>query len=126
MPIKYKYDRNTNIVYSHPSGLISISDISQYFNKLLEDQNVGNDFIEIVNLDEVNDFQFSYDEALHLPHLITELKINKNYKNVIFIAKNNFHFGMARMMSTTIEKDFAVSIVRSQEDAEKEINLIRG
>jgi hypothetical protein len=50
MPIKYDYDKNKNIVYSYPSGLISISDLAEYFNKLVEDPNVEKGFIEIANL----------------------------------------------------------------------------
>ncbi len=74
MPIKYDYDNDENIVYSYPSGLISISDISEYFNRLTENPNVGSDFIEIVNLDEVTEFKFSYKDALQLPDLFMGLK----------------------------------------------------
>ena len=30
MPINYDYDKDKNIVYSYPSGLISMSDITEY------------------------------------------------------------------------------------------------
>ena len=126
MPIKYDYDKDRNLVYAYPSGAILISDISQYFNTLIEDPNVENDFIEIVDLDGVNEFKFSYNEALELPNLFAGLKNKKNHRGVIIIGKKDFQFGMARMMSIISENDLTVRVVRSQEDAEKEINVIRG
>jgi len=126
MPIKYDNDKNKNIVYSYPSGLISMSEITEYFNKLVKDPNVGSDFIEIANLNEVTEFKFSYKEALQLPNLFAEIKNKKNHKGTILIGKKDFQFGMARMMSIISENDLTVRVVRSQEDAEKEVNLLRG
>lgn len=125
MPIKYDYDQNTNIVYSYPSGQIVLSEVSQYFNKLLEDPNVKNDFIEIVNFDEVTEFKFSYKEALQLPDLFAGLNNKKNYRGIIMIGKKDFPFGMARMLSNIAENDLTIRVVRSEEDAEKEISLMR-
>ena len=126
MPIKYDYDRNKNIVYSYSSGLISMSDISEYFNKLVEDPNVRSDFIEIASLDEVTEFRFSYKEALQLPHLFAGVKNKKNHRGTILIGKKDFQFGMARMMSIISENDLTIRVVRSKEDAEKEVILLRG
>lgn len=125
MPIKYDYDQNTNIVYSYPSGQILLSEVSRYFNKLLEDPNVKNDFIEIVNFDEVTEFKFSYKEALQLPDLFAGLNNKKNYRGIIMIGKKDFPFGMARMLSNIAENDLTIRVVRSEEDAEKEISLMR-
>ncbi len=126
MPIKYDYDKNKNIVYSYPSGLISMSDITEYFNKLVEDPNVESDFIEIANLNEVTEFKFSYKDALQLPNLFAGVKNKKNHKGTILIGKKDFQFGMARMMSIISENDLTIRVVRSQEDAEKEVNILRG
>ena len=126
MPIKYDYDKNKNIVYSYPSGLISISDISEYFNKLVEDPNVESDFIEIANLHEVTEFKISYKEALQLPDLFAEVNNKKNHKGTILIGEKDFQFGMARMMSIISENDFTIRVVRSKEDAEKEVISLRG
>ena len=126
MPIKYDYDKDKNIVYSYPSGLILISDISEYFIKLLEDPNVGSDFFEIINLDEVTEFKFSYKEALPLPDLFAGLKNKKNHRGIIMIGEKDFQFGMARMMSIIAENDLTFRVVRSKEDAEKEVILLRG
>lgn len=125
MPIKYDYDQNTNIVYSYPSGQIVLSEVSQYFNKLLEDPNVKNDFIEIVNFEEVTEFKFSYKEALQLPDLFAGLNNKKNYRGIIMIGEKDFPFGMARMLSNIAENDLTIRVVRSEEDAEKEISLMR-
>jgi len=125
MPIKYDYDKDKNIVYSYPSGLISMSDITEYFNKLVEDPNVENGFIEIANLNEVTEFKISYKEALQLPNSFAEVKYKKNHKGTILIGKNDSQFGMARMMSIISENESTVRVVRSQEDAEKVVNELR-
>ncbi len=126
MLIKYDYDKDKKIVYSYPSGLISMSDIAEYFNKLVEDPNVGSDFIEIANLNEVTEFKFSYKEALQLPDLFAGVKNNKNHKGTILIGQKDFQYGMARMMSIISENDLTIRVVRSQEDAEKEVISLRG
>ena len=126
MPIKYEYDREKNIVYGYPYGLVSMSDITQYFDNLVEDSKVGSDFIEIVNLDEVTEFRLSYKEALQLPDLFAKVNNTKKHRGTILIGKKDFQFGMARMMSTITENDFSVRVVRSLEDAEKALEELLG
>jgi hypothetical protein len=88
MPIKYDYDQEKNIVYAYPSGQMSLSDVSEYFNNLVEDPNVRSDFIEIANLEEVTGFEFSYSDTLQLPNLFAELKTKKNtWRNNIYREK---------------------------------------
>jgi hypothetical protein len=125
MPIRYDYDPKKNIVYSYPSGLVTISDLSEYFNKLAEDQSVESDFIEIADLDEVTEFKFSYSDALQLPNLFAEVKSKKNHQGTVLIGEKDFQFGMARMMSIISENDLTICVVRSKEDAEKEVNELR-
>ncbi len=125
MPIKYDYDEDKNIVYAYPSGLVSISEISQYFSKLLEDPNVRSGFIEAVSLEDVTEFKFSYSDALQLPSLFAGVKNKKKHKGTILIGKKDFQFGMARMMSIISENELTIRVVRSQEDAEKEVNKLR-
>lgn len=60
MPIKYDHDKERNSVYSNPSGIISKSDISKYFDEVAEDPNVANDFIEIVNRFPTINWYISY------------------------------------------------------------------
>ena len=97
----------------------------KYFNKLLEDPNVKNDFIEIVNFEEVTEFKFSYKEALQLPDLFAGLNNKKKYRGIIMIGEKDFPFGMARMLSNIAENNLTIRVVRSEEDAEKEVNLMR-
>jgi len=125
MPINYEYDKDKNIVYSYPSGLISISDIAEYFNKLVEDPNVEKGFIEIANLNEVTEFKISYKEALQLPNLFADVKNKKNHKGTILIGIKDFQFGMARMMSIISENESTIRVVRSREDAEKAVISLR-
>jgi hypothetical protein len=125
MPIKYECDTVKNIVYAYPSGLVSVSDISEYFDKLGEDPNVGNEFIEVANLEGVEEFKFSYNDALQLPNLFAGLKKKKNHRGTILIGKKDFQFGMARMMSIISENDLTIRVVRSKEDAEKEVQSLR-
>ena len=125
MAIRYECDKDENIVYAYPSGLVSMSDISEYFQKLGEDPDVGNDFIEIANLEGVEEFNFSYSDALQLPNLFGELKNKKKHKGTILIGTKDFQFGMARMMSIISENDVTIRVVRSQEEAQKEVKALR-
>lgn len=126
MPIKYEYDSEKNIVYSYSTGVISMSELTEYFRNLAEDPDVEDDFISIANLDGVKEFKFSYSDALQLPDLFTKMKSKKNQIGTILVAKKDFQFGMARMMSIVMENSMPTRVVRSQEEAEKEISLLRG
>ncbi len=84
-----------------------------------------NDFIEIVNFEEVTEFKFSYKEALQLPDLFAGLNNKKKYRGIIMIGEKDFPFGMARMLSNIAENNLTIRVVRSEEDAEKEVNLMR-
>ena len=125
MAIKYEYDGDKNIVYSFTTGVVSISELTEYLNKLVEDPSVENDFIEIGNLDGVEECKFSYSDTLQLPDLFAEIKNKKNQMGTIFIAKKDFQFGMARMMSIVVEGSLPTRVVRSQEEAEKEADGLR-
>ena len=125
MPIKYEYDGDKNIVYSYATGVVTISELTEYVNNLVEDQRVRNDFLEIANLDGVEEFKFTYSDTLQLPELFAEIKNKKNQMATIFIAKRDFQFGMARMMSIVVESTLPTRVVRSQEEAEKEVEEMR-
>ena len=126
MPITYEYDGEKNIVYSYTTGVVNMPELAEYFKNVAEDPKVEKDFIEIANLDGVEEFNFSYSDTLQLPDLFAEIINQKNQRGTIFVAKKDFQFGMARMMSIVVEGSLPTRVVRTQEEAEKEVISLRG
>ena len=124
--VKYNYDPQKNIVTVYPNEALSVFDISEYVQQILADSNIKTGFIDLVDFQEVNDFQFTYKEALNFPAIFNDLINKKGYKGTIILTGSNLQFGVARMWSMIMDEHLNVHVVRSAEEAEKSIDLIHG
>ena len=73
MPIKYEYDPSLNIVHTQLYGELSTLEVSNHFSKIVNDDDIGNSFVEIVRLDKVEDFLFSLKGAERIIKLYKQL-----------------------------------------------------
>jgi hypothetical protein len=124
--VEYNYDPQKNIVTVYPNEALSVLDISEYAQKILADSNIKTGFIDLVDFQEVFDFQFTYKEATTFPAIFTDLINKKDHKGTIILTKSNLQFGIARMWSTIMDEYLDVHVARSVEEAEKSIELIHG
>jgi len=122
--VEYNYDSQKNIVTVCPNETLTVFDISEYTQRVFVDSNIKNGFIDLIDFQEVHDFQFTYKEALNFPGLFTELINKKNQNGTIILTKNSLQFGIARMWAMIMDKFLDVHVVRSVEEAEKSIELI--
>ncbi len=83
-------------------------------------------FVEVVHFDEVRDFNFSSSEAYLVQGLIEEVVNQKQERGAVLIAKNDFQFGMARMLGSILEDYLPVSIVRAAHESISEIINLHG
>jgi hypothetical protein len=124
--VEYNYDPQKNIITVYPNEALSVLDISEYAQKILADSNIKTGFIDLVDFQEINDFQFTYKEATNFPAIFTDLINKKDHKGTIILTKSNLQFGIARMWSMIMDEYLDVHVARSVEEAEKSIELIHG
>ena len=121
--VEYNYDSQKNIVTVYPNEALTVSDISEYAQKISVDSNIKNGFIDLIDFQEVHDFQFTYKEALNFPGFFTELINKKDQNGTIILTKNTLQFGIARMWAMIMDKYLDVHVVRSVEEAEESIEF---
>lgn len=115
MPVSYTYDATENTLECVARGVVAISEVVDFFDAATADDGVGDGAIEVVYLDEVTDFRFSYAEARVIPHKVLALRRAKGVRATVIVAASDLHFGMARMiqiMDSLADPAYPVRIVR--------------
>jgi hypothetical protein len=128
MPITYEFDPRSSILRSYHSGRQTVSGICEYFQQVIDDPTVKKGYIEVVHFADDVDFDFTSHTARIIPFYFSELKNRKNTKVTIFIGATQLQFGIARMMKNLHELSNPgddVRVVRTPEEAQREINSIR-
>ncbi len=121
MPIKYKYDPKLNVVYSFPYGKVSDLDISDYFNELINNDEINTGFIEVAYFKNIEDFLFSSDKASNILEKYMELRKAKNLNTTLLVGESDLHFGFARMFEIfhgMVNPEGTFFVVRSEEEAD--------
>ena len=124
--VEYQYDSESKVIHVHPSECLSLKSIQEYFRKILADNNIEPGFVEVVHFDEVKDFDYSSDEALLVGDLVRELVDKKQDKGAVFVVKTELQYGMARMLSIMAGDFFPISIVRTENEVQTEIDKLLG
>lgn len=116
MTVQYQYDKKSNVIHVHPGECITLNSMTEYFNDILSDKNIRQGFIEVVSFDEVNEFNYSSNDAFSVKNLIEKVKSQKQNKGAVIVAKTDLQYGMARMLGTILDDYFPVAIVRSEDE----------
>jgi len=127
MPITYAYDACSNVLHSYHSGVQTVSEICGHFEKIAADASIRQGYIEVVHCADDVEFDFNSQTARLIPIRFSELKDKKRIRAAIFIGATQLQYGIARMMKNLHEVyDPAddIRVVRSEEEAQKEINSI--
>ena len=126
MTVEYLYDKESRVIHVHSGEILSLGSMQEYFHKIIIDNSIESDFVEVIHFDEVREFNYSSSEALLITALIKKLLDNKNDKGAVIIAKSDHQYAMARMLSTFLDDYFPVSIVRSENKVKLEIDKLHG
>ena len=125
MPIDYRYNPTENVVHTIPSGEITTSTISAYYQTLLKDSDTQNDFVDLISFDTAIEFNFSADQAIDLDLAIKDLIDAKQYHGVVFICRSDLEYGIARMPSSLFEDLLPALVTRSEAEGLKAIHSLR-
>ncbi len=121
MSISYSYNASALTLTASPSGVVTISDIHQYFDRVTIDPAIGEIDVEVVEFESVLDFAFSYRETLDVRSRYRELRKQKGTGLTLFVAPHEYQFGMARMLATVLGDEFPCDFVRSTEEIQEAI-----
>ena len=128
MPIKYDYDADSNVIHCRPYGKLTVSEVDEYFQELVKNEQIQNGFLEIVHLKEVEDFLCASSEAQKMVESFRKIKDTKDINGTVFIGESDFHYGIARMFQLFNEvqsSEYSFIVVRSEKRAEAIIKDIK-
>jgi hypothetical protein len=125
MPVSHRYDPKTNIVFTRPTGILALTEISTYFGEVADDPRVAPGFVEIVLFDDVEDFAFSYMQAEQILNAYRESMLAKQCVRTVFIAQTPVGYGIARMLSAVMREHADLRVVRTEDQLQQELSDIR-
>ena len=77
MKIEYQYFAENGFLISKPTGTITLKDLQNYTDELYNDKAIKSPFMEIVDLEHIDDFDFGYFEAEEVIVVIERPKENE-------------------------------------------------
>jgi hypothetical protein len=118
MKIEYQYFAENGFLISKPTGTITLKDLQNYTDELYNDKAIKSPFMEIVDLEHIDDFDFGYFEAEEVINLFKKLITLKGYKGACLVVENDMTKSMSNVISSA-GRDFGVSITtfKTIEDA---------
>ena len=101
MPITYQYETVSNLIRTRARGIITTKDLLKYISDVIEDKNIGKDFVEIINMQHVSDLIIRYSELGPFPHM-WEKYLEKGCRAVVCYAPTDLSYGTIRMVKSII------------------------
>lgn len=109
MKIAYQYYKNEGYVISRPSGILTLQDVKDYAEALTKDESITQAFMEVVDFEGVEGFDFGYFEAEELVAPFKNLKALKGYQGSCLVVKKHFTKSMSNILRNA-SKDVGVVI----------------
>lgn len=109
MPIKYKYDSGNNIVYTYGIGEVTPEELKEYFEKVLNDDEIKNGFWEIVNASDVSNLTITFSDCIKLSSFIKRFSKEKNYQGALMYAPNKLSLIAIKLWFALLKKVLAQS-----------------
>jgi hypothetical protein len=129
MPVDYVYREDDNLVNTTASGVVTLTEILQYIESVLSNPQIRKGYVEIVDLDRIDDIELTYKNLRTFPDLWKK-SIEKGCVGIIIIAQSDLAFGLMRMLQTVVSTvatlpDISFVVCRSREDAETTLASFR-
>jgi hypothetical protein len=121
MPVEFQYDPEANRVITHPTGILTISEVRAYFERVFQDPRVESGFVEVVLFDDVEDFAFRYTEVDEVLGAYRKLMLEKGCAGTVFVARTPLGYGIARMFNSVFTEHADLRVARS--DAELHVQI---
>lgn len=125
MPIIYDYIEKSNIIAVRARGILTISELEEYTWSLLNEEGVKDNFIEVVDLEEVSDFNFSFQNGCTIYEHYFQLKKLKKLAGSVYFAPEQIHYGISHVISTILDNINELIITRDKNEVEAAVKNFR-
>ena len=118
MPITYHYDPETKIMHTRCAGVISVEATEEYVNALWSDDKIPYGIVDVISMDEVEDFAESKDDVWKYREMFARVADKRKYIASVLVATTPLHIGFARMFQSIIQEEGAdwIMIANSEEE----------
>jgi hypothetical protein len=97
MPIKYRYDPALHAVVTTVTGIADGSDAIANLEKVLNDDELPDGFIDIVDLSGADDISIEPSDAATIISMVSSLRTKKGLRGTVFFAPSDQAFAIAQM-----------------------------
>jgi len=101
MAIDYTYEPDERMIRTEARGIVSAKDMYDYVSEVIGRVDITSGFIEIVDVERVEDFEFKYSDTDALRSLWPKF-VEKGCLRSIIYAPTDFGFGLMRMLQTVL------------------------
>ncbi len=129
MTIDYSVSRDGLIIETFPRGILDINQTINYFERLINDNRIKQNAIEIVYFEFVTDFKISYVESQKITESYQKPKTTQRILATIFVCESDLAYGIGRMLQTyhsISNPEHNVTVVRSKKDFDDFIKSLAG
>ena len=103
MAIEYEFKPERKCVHCKATGLISLSEIVNYIDQMIQDPQLKQPFMEIVDFDKEVSFDFGYNETSVLISTLKRLELKNHYQGTILVAGSALMRGMSNIFKVVGE-----------------------
>ena len=122
MTIIYTYDKSNNYIDTVVTEIVSIQQVSEYIEDLINNKSISGIFYELVDFTNINKFDFGYYQTNELVDLFIKLQKHKKYLGTCVIVNSDIAIGMSNMFNVVWEeKGLTLKAFNSRSEA---INFI--
>ena len=101
MSIDYTYEPDNRIIRTEARGIISATDMVDYVSEIIGRADIESGFIEIVDIENVEDFHFKYSDTEALSSLWPKVA-EKGCLCSIIHAPSDLGYGLMRMLQAVL------------------------
>ncbi len=101
MPIKFRYDEDDKIIYAEGEGIVTLNDLLDYGENILQLESDLNGATEYVNFENVEDISVTYQTAKRMLSVYGKW-VQRGVKGSIIYAPGTINYGMARMIGAVL------------------------
>lgn len=104
------------------TNIITLQEVLSYVDDILEDNEIDKPFYELVDFEDIDDFDFGYYQSDQLYNKLMLLKKHKKHLGTCFVAAKDIAKGMSNIFKVTGEdKGMNIQVFDNMDDALKYI-----
>lgn len=128
MPVTYTIDKQHRLIFTRVTGVLTIAETTEYFERIMRDTDCPDEAIEIVDFSGVTDFSLRFNDMRAITLKYQRTKSAKQILATIFNCTSNLSYGIGRMLQTLHEianEQHMVIITRTEKELSGCIEALR-